>query len=173
MCRLRIDRYRRRKGLAPTTHHDPLVSVPGPKPTVTYDITLDDLGKPLSQLGAPAVTEPKRYKPGQVPQAPASTPPQAPRPPQGQRMPGRPQPPTPMHMTLQGALQVEVPFGKYIGSTLEDLTGDDEGLSYLWWLANEAEVRSNRFAEAIAAVYDVYSSECEAARKGQWDRLER
>lgn len=175
MCRVFTARSRRRKGLKPL---EDLPEIPEPTERHgPYDVDLDDLpgllAMPMSQMVRHLeikklmTTPPRKFKPGQVPQAPAGQPPQqAPRPPAGQPAPGRPTPPKPVHQTLQGALQVEIPFGKYAGETLEQLVADDEGLSYLWWLANDAQIKSNRFAEAVAIVYDVYADEAEGARRG-------
>lgn len=184
MCRVRTDRYRRRRGLPPidrdaTIEPDPNATHHGP-----YDVDLDDLpgllampvGQMVQHLEIKKLMSnpgPRRYKPGQVPQPGAATPPppkppRAGSPPQGQPAPGRPQPPRPVTQTVQGAMEVEMPFGKYRGQLLGDLLEDDEGLSYLWWLANEATITSNRLQQAVETLYEVHEDECIQARRGSW-----
>lgn len=183
MCRVRTDRYRRRKGLPPIDHDADVVPFEPKQTFGPYDVDLDDLGHLLGLPFDAMIQELEtkkvesrspggRYKPGQVPQAPVSQEKPAhqgpPKPPQA--APGRPRPPQPVEQTYQGALDVEIPFGKYRGCTVGDLLEDDEGLSYLWWLANQAEITSNRFHDAVAVVYDMHSDEAEQARRGSWRR---
>lgn len=105
----------------------------------------------------------RRYKPGETrPGGALPRPPgQRPAPPRG-----RPVAPDKLPMTVQKALEVEVPFGKFRGEPLSELTLDNEGLSYLFWLYNEADIQSPRFAEAVEVVYNQYQDEAEEARHG-------
>jgi hypothetical protein len=77
---------------------------------------------------------------------------------------GRPTPPKPVARTLQGALAVEMPFGRYRGEALEHLMNSRDGMSYIWWLCNEADIRSQRLQDALEVVYEAYEHEIEEAR---------
>lgn len=147
MCEVRNERYHRRKGKV-LVHFDPTPEPPE-MPVAQYTMELENLPalkmKPIMAGIKPGQT-PKRA--GGVPPVPA----------------GRPPPMTPSSATYEGALEFFIPFGKYEGMCLGDLLDDGEGLSYLWWLSEEAEIKSERFAEAVAIVY-----KCELARENRWD----
>jgi hypothetical protein len=109
----------------------------------------------------------RRFSPGEIAGTQPKTQGQAP-PPPPYRQPGRPQALEGLDMTVQSALAVIIPFGKFRGDPLEDLIEDDDGLSYLWWLANEADIQSPRFAEAVEVIHDLYEDDCIEARERFW-----
>lgn len=175
MVTLRIERRRRRLGTIPP------VPRRGPDRHLgTFEIELDDLtwigGASLDEIVSTLEkrqmsTPPRTYKPGQVPQPTYAGMPQSGMPqrgkPQSAPIPGRPT--TPKNTgaaTVQRALEAEIPFGKYRGETLGSLVESREGLSYLYWLYNEAEITSNRLYENIEIVYNLYQDEAEEARSG-------
>jgi len=79
-----------------------------------------------------------------------------------QRKPEAPEQPD---MDLDEAYDVEMPFGKYAGHTLGEIVDKErEGLSYIWWLKNEAQIRSDKLDRAINCVYHHHSDECDDAQ---------
>lgn len=54
-------------------------------------------------------------------------------------------------MTFAEAADFEMPFGKYKGQTLDQISTDDQGLKYLDWLYGEADDTESHWYEALDA----------------------
>jgi uncharacterized protein (DUF3820 family) len=52
-------------------------------------------------------------------------------------------------MEFSEAKEVRMPFGKYIGKTLDDIAITDEGLKYIDWLSDQDWLRGS-IKEAVA-----------------------
>lgn len=140
-----------------------------------FDIQLDDLDGLLDDdihvtiqklsAGHERMNKPVTLRPdGSIAAGPAQTP-AAPRTPISPS--SRPTPPPIPPMKLEDAEDFSIPFGKYQGDTIGFLLGNPEGVSYLRWLCTKAEIKSDKFREALQVVYDYYEGEIESGKPPQ------
>lgn len=57
-------------------------------------------------------------------------------------------------MTFDHAKRYVIRFGKYSGSTIDEIAQTDEGLRYLDWLRGEREGKKSFLDDALAAYLD-------------------
>ncbi len=56
-------------------------------------------------------------------------------------------------MTFKQAQIFVMPYGKYVGRTIDDVAGTDEGLRYLDWMRGLDDIKNRALRQALDAYF--------------------